>query len=136
MSITSLYLKALCLALHFLSILSKEIPCGEAGYDFGKEDSLLGREYKAIERFLRRGNKDLGEKAMNMVQKESRTAQERKPYLGRRGRPTRPWMAFIKIGDDAVCGGSLLNDYFVLTAAHCLSKPDISQWADCDQLLA
>lgn len=31
-----------------------------------------------------------------------------------------PWMALIKTNDEFICGGSVITNKFVLTAAHCM----------------
>lgn len=30
-----------------------------------------------------------------------------------------PWMALLLSKNKAVCGGSIINDYYILTAGHC-----------------
>lgn len=40
------------------------------------------------------------------------------------GRPTKPhnypWVALILYYNVAMCGGSVINNYYILTAAHCV----------------
>ncbi|KAH8348452.1 hypothetical protein KR084_007540 [Drosophila pseudotakahashii] len=54
-----------------------------------------------------------------------------------------PWMAYLHTNPKFICGGSLINHWFVLTAAHCLKETntkifvrlgenDSSQRLDCD----
>src|SRR2546423_900823 len=38
-----------------------------------------------------------------------------------------PWLAEIKKAGHHICGGSILNPHFVLTAAHCLQEFDMDQ---------
>ncbi|XP_017115320.1 serine protease grass-like [Drosophila elegans] len=55
-----------------------------------------------------------------------------------------PWMAYFHANGKFFCGGSLVNHWFVLTAAHCfkqndftiyvrLGENDASQFFDCDE---
>ncbi|XP_017044447.1 serine protease grass [Drosophila ficusphila] len=55
-----------------------------------------------------------------------------------------PWMAYLHSNSRFICGGSLVNHWFVLTAAHCfkpnngtiyvrLGENDASRRIDCDQ---
>ena len=37
-----------------------------------------------------------------------------------------PWAAFIKIGSDNFCGGTLVNSKYVVTAAHCIDDKFLS----------
>jgi len=34
-----------------------------------------------------------------------------------------PWQILVMEGNEFICGGTLLNNKFVLTAAHCISSP-------------
>ncbi|XP_016999475.2 serine protease grass [Drosophila takahashii] len=54
-----------------------------------------------------------------------------------------PWMAYLHTNPKFICGGSLINHWFVLTAAHCFKEPnakiyvrlgenDSRQRIDCD----
>ncbi|KMY94275.1 serine protease grass [Drosophila simulans] len=56
-----------------------------------------------------------------------------------------PWVAYLHVNSKFICGGSLLNHWFVLTAAHCfrdtnakvlvrLGENDASQKFDCNEV--
>ncbi|XP_032792841.2 serine proteinase stubble isoform X3 [Daphnia magna] len=54
------------------------------------------------------------------------TAQRRIVGGDEAGFGTFPWQAYIRIGSSR-CGGSLLNNYFVVTAGHCVARAKAEQ---------
>jgi len=95
--------------------------CGEAGSTI--LDSQRGCEAFDEEGYCTKEQKEKEAKFENKLEKKKKSEGHRivkgvdvKEYI--------PWMVLIKVtgkhGGDLMCGGSLINSRFVLTAAHCV----------------
>lgn len=36
-----------------------------------------------------------------------------------------PWLVSIQIGNEHFCGGTIINNWWIVTAAHCLSNEEV-----------
>ena len=34
-----------------------------------------------------------------------------------------PWIGYLDLNGEFICGGSILNKWWIVTAAHCFNKP-------------
>jgi secreted trypsin-like serine protease len=62
---------------------------------------------------------------------EERSGKSNRIVGGQPAKPGQfPYMVSLQLGGWHFCGGSILNEWVILTAAHCLMRPylDVSKW--------